>query len=60
MLLIGVLQLPIMTPPRAGTTCAYHSWSVPIVELNCLLGKPGDEPCMRGTIELPVAIQLTL
>jgi hypothetical protein len=57
---VGVLQLPSMVPPKAGTTCSYLSWFVSTVELNCLSGKPEGEPCVCGTIGGPVDIQLIL
>jgi hypothetical protein len=56
---VVVPRLPSMTPPRAGTAYAYLSWSVLIKKLNHLHGKPGDESCVHGTIDVPVSIQLT-
>jgi hypothetical protein len=57
---VRVLHLPSITCPRAGTSCPYLSCIVPIVELNHLLGELGDEPCVRGTIGVPIGIQVTL
>jgi hypothetical protein len=37
----GVSPLPCKVPPRAGTTYAYLSWFVFVIELNRLPGKPG-------------------
>jgi hypothetical protein len=56
---VGVLQLLSM-PPRAGTTCAFLSWFVSVVELNRLPGKPWDEACVCGTVGVLVGIQQTL
>jgi hypothetical protein len=36
------------------------SWFVFAVELNRLPGKPEGEPCVHGTIEAPIDIQLIL
>jgi hypothetical protein len=57
---VRVLQLPSRVPPRAGTICAYLSWFVSVIELNCLLGKSGGEPVVRGTIGGHAHIQLIL
>jgi hypothetical protein len=57
---VRVLQLPSKVPPRAGIACAYLSWLVSAVELNRLPGKPGDEPCVCGTVEGSVDVQLIL
>jgi hypothetical protein len=57
---VEVPRLQSMAPPRAGTTYAYLSWYVLIAKLNRLPGKPRDEPCMHGTIVVPIGIQLTL
>jgi hypothetical protein len=57
---VRVLQLPSRVPPRARTACAYLSWFVFAIELNRLPGKPGGEPCVRGTVGGHVDIQLIL
>jgi hypothetical protein len=57
---VGVLQVPSKVPPRAGTTCAYLSWFVSIVEPIHLHGKPGGEPRVHGTIRRTIDIQLIL
>jgi hypothetical protein len=51
---VRILRLPSIIPLRVGTTCAYLSWSISIIELNHLTGKPGDEPCMRDTVRVPL------
>jgi hypothetical protein len=53
---VGVLWLPSMAPPKAGTTCAYLSWSVFFVELNPIPREPMDEPCVRGVIIVHVGM----
>jgi hypothetical protein len=57
---VGVLQLLSMALPRAGTTYAYLSWFAPIVKLDRLPGKPGDEPYLRGIIIVSASTRLTL
>jgi hypothetical protein len=57
---VGVPRLPSMVPPRAVTAYAYLSWSVLTIKLDHLPRKLRDEPFMRGTIGVPVGIQLTL
>jgi hypothetical protein len=57
---VRVLQLPSKVPPRVGTTCAYLSWFVSIIEPNHLPGRLGGEPCEHGIIRGPVDIQMIL
>jgi hypothetical protein len=57
---VGVLQLPSRVLPRAGTACAYLSLFLSTIELNRLPGKFGGEPCMCGTVRVPINIQLVL
>jgi hypothetical protein len=57
---VGVLQLPSRVPPKAGTTCAYLSWSVSTVKPNHLPRNPGGKPYAGGTVGVPVDILLTL
>jgi hypothetical protein len=49
-----------MAPPTVGTTYAYLSWSLLIIELSRLPRKPEDEPFVQGTIRVFVSIWLTL
>jgi hypothetical protein len=56
---VGVLRLLSMAPPKAGAAYAYLSWFAPVVQLDRLTRKPGDEPCMCGIIIVPAGTQLT-
>jgi ribosomal protein L15 len=54
-------QQPLgMAPPKAGTTCAYLSWSTPTVRLSHLPGKLGSEPFMRCITGVSVGTRLIL
>jgi hypothetical protein len=50
---VGVVRLSSKVLPRAGIVCAFLSWFVSVIGLNCLPERPGCKLCVCGNARRP-------